>query len=499
VRHEVQVTSRVLAALHAAPGDLVAVSDGHRELSYGHLAAAVDAEADWLGQLRARRCAVFADNGAGWIVADLSLLRAGALNVPVPTWFTQGQIDHVLQDAGIELLLTDQPERIARHCQAFRHLGESPHSQLAVFRREQDVDAPLVPAGTAKVTYTSGSTGAPKGVCLSADAMESVAHSLASAIEVAAERHLCAMPLSTLLENIAGVYAPILLGASSTAPATRSLGISYGALDPSAFVTAVARTAPHSLIVPPELLRVLVVTARRGWKPPAQLRFIAVGGASVAQSLLDEAAALGLPAYQGYGLSECASVVCLNTPRAARPGSVGRVLPHAAARIDEQGQIVVRGAVMNGYLGHERPAAGEIATGDLGDIDADGYVYVRGRLKNMFITSMGRNVSPEWVEAELTCDPSIGQAIVCGEAQPWPIALIHPASAQATDRQIDRAVAAANERLPVYAQLRGWAPLPEPLTFSNGLLTANGRPRRDAVASRHASLIDALYRTALAS
>jgi len=307
------------------------------------------------------------------------------------------------------------------------------------------------------------------------------------------------MPLSTLLENIAGVYTPILLGAQCITPSLRTLGIGYGFLDPTAFVTAITRTAPHSLILPPELLRVLVVTAQRGWTPPADLRFIAVGGASVSQSLLDEAASRGLPAYQGYGLSECASVVCLNTPAASRAGSVGRVLPHARVRIDAQGQILVRGATMRGYLGHDSVEGAEIATGDLGSIDADGYVYVHGRLKNMFITSMGRNVSPEWVEGELLSDPCIGQAVVCGEARPWPIALVHPASAAVTDRQIDRTIANANQRLPAYAQVRHWSLLPEPLSFANGLLTANGRPRRDALAARHASLIDALYRTALAS
>jgi long-subunit acyl-CoA synthetase (AMP-forming) len=191
--------------------------------------------------------------------------------------------------------------------------------------------------------------------------------------------------------------------------------------------------------------------------------------------------------------------VCLNTPAASRPGSVGRVLPHASVRIDAQGQILVRGAVMCGYLGHDSLECTEIATGDLGSIDADGYVYVHGRLKNMFITSMGRNVCPEWVETEVSCDPCIGQVVVCGEARPWPIALIHPAAARVTDMQIERAVANANERLPAYAQVRRWALLPEPLTFANGLLTANGRPRRDAITARHASLIDALYRTALAS
>jgi long-subunit acyl-CoA synthetase (AMP-forming) len=493
------MTSRVIAALQAAAGNRPALSDEHRSLDYQQLREAVAAEAEWLSGSQVHRCAVLADNGIAWVIADLALLQLGALNVPVPPWFTCGQIGHVLDDAGIDCILTDAPDRVQRDHHEFRLASVAASSGLSLLRREPAAAPRAIPAGIAKVTYTSGSTAAPKGVCLSLEAIERVAESLAAALQVDATRHLCAMPLSTLLENIAGVYTPILLGAHCIVPSMRTLGIGYGSLDPAAFVTAITRTAPHSLILPPELLRVLVVTAHHGWTPPADLRFIAVGGASVAQSLLDEAASLGLPAYQGYGLSECASVVCLNTPAASRPGSVGRVLPHASVRIDAQGEILVRGAAMRGYLGHDSGECTEIATGDLGSIDADGYVYVHGRLKNMFISSMGRNVCPEWVEAELTCDPCIGQAVVCGEARPWPIALVHPAAGSVTDMQIERAVANANERLPAYAQVRRWALLPEPLTFANGLLTANGRPRRDAITARHASLIDALYRTALAS
>lgn len=493
------MTSRVIAALQAAAGERPALSNEQRSLNFRQLREAVATEAHWLSREQANRCAVLADNGIAWVIADLALLQLGVLNVPVPPWFTCGQVRHVLDDAGIDCILTDAADRVVRDHPEFRLASVAAASGLSLLRRDRAAAPGAKPDGIAKVTYTSGSTAAPKGVCLSLEAMERVAESLAAAIQVDATRHLCAMPLSTLLENIAGIYTPILLGAHCIVPSMRTLGIGYGSLDPAAFVTAITRATPHSLILPPELLRVLVVTAHRGWTPPADLRFIAVGGASVAQSLLDEAASLGLPAYQGYGLSECASVVCLNTPLASRRGSVGRVLPHASVRIDAQGQILVRGAAMRGYLGHDNVECTEIATGDLGSIDADGYVYVHGRLKNMFITSMGRNVCPEWVESELICDPCIGQAVVCGEARPWPIALVHPAAPQVTDRQIDRAIADANARLPAYAQVQRWALLPEPLSFANGLLTANGRPRRDAITARHASLIDALYRTALAS
>ncbi|HKS55413.1 MAG TPA: AMP-binding protein [Steroidobacteraceae bacterium] len=492
------MNSRVLASLHSALGRRVALTDDWQSFTYSELRAAVDAESRWLMRSAVSSCALLADNGASWAIADLSLLQSRALHVPLPVWFTEDQIDHVLDDAGLEFVLTDQPRRFLDRCDRLRVCGIAPRSQLTLLRRQTSL-APRMQADVVKVTYTSGSTGAPKGVCLTVEALESVARSVACATSLRIGRHLCAMPLATLLENVAGVYGSILLEATCAVPSSRTMGMDYGSVDAAAFVAAISRESPHSLIVPPELLRLLVAATRKGWRPPADLRFIAVGGATVSQALLDEAMTLGLPAYQGYGLSECASVVCLNTPGAQRAHSVGKPLPHARVRIDEHGQIVVGGAVMRGYLGLQAAAPAEIETGDLGEIDADGYLFVRGRLKNMFITSMGRNVSPEWVEAELMRELSIGQAVVSGEGRPWPCALIWPSSQTITIQDIERAVSCANERLPNYAQVRRWARLPQPLGFAGGTLTANGRPRRDVIARDYGALVEDLYAVELAS
>jgi long-subunit acyl-CoA synthetase (AMP-forming) len=491
------VRSRVIAALRAATGDKIAVRDERRSLTYSNLRQAVESEARWLRGLGVRRCALLADNGADWIIADLALLAGGLINAPLPDWFTAPQLERVLEDAGVDCILTDDPERVRRDHAAFAPAGAAPHSGLAAFRSERRVRGHPLQADVAKVTYTSGSTGAPKGVSLTLDAIETAARSLVLALPFDVTRHLCVTPLATLLENIAGVYAPLLLGATCIAPSRRTTGVSFGALDARAFLDTVARYSPHSLILAPELLRIMVAGASSGWRPPESLRFAAVGGAPVSQALLDEAARFGIPAYQGYGLSECASVVCLNTPLASRRGSVGRALAHARVRIDEHGEIRVRGAAMAGYVGASPTSVDEIATGDLGEIDADGFVYVRGRAKNMFITSMGRNVSPEWVEAELLREPALAQAVVSGEGRPWPAALLYPAPGQAEPQQIERAVAAANARLPEHARVRCWGRLPAPLGFRDGALTANGRPRRDVIAQRYAALVDSLYATAL--
>jgi long-chain acyl-CoA synthetase len=250
------------------------------------------------------------------------------------------------------------------------------------------------------------------------------------------------------------------------------------------------------MILVPELLRVLVHAARSGWQAPSSLRFIAVGGGAVSTELLQQARSAGLPVFQGYGLSECASVVCLNTPAHDKPGSVGKPLSHARVRINQDGEICVSGATMAGYLGSPVHRDIEVRTGDLGEIDADGFIYVRGRVKNMFITSMGRNITPEWVESELTSEAEIAQAMASGEARPHPVALV-VASASASEDSIEQAIARANSRLPDYARVRRWALFPEAPSLANGLLTANGRLRRAEIAARYHSLIDSLYDQAI--
>lgn len=471
----------------------VALDDGRRTITYGELPQVVRHEAQFLRATGGLRFALLADNGCGWAISDLALHHLHQLNVPLPEYFTPAQQHHVVDDSAIDTLVTDRPEYVREHWPQFGRIGISPASGLHVFRHATAQVRHRVPAGVTKITYTSGSTGQPKGVCLSEATLDCVSRSLAGAIgPVGVMRHLCLMPLSTLLENIAGIHAALRAAATCIVPPGSASGMSYRSLDSRKLLATLTETRPESILVVPELLRLLVRAAEDGVALPSSLRFIAVGGATVSRSLLEEAAAAGLPVYEGYGLSECGSVVCLNTPAAARRGSVGRVLPHARVRIDRQGQICVSGAVMSGYLGDEAGQAPfEIQTGDLGEIDAERYVYVRGRLRNAFITSLGRNVSPEWVERELAHERAIRHAVADGESRPAVAALVSPARSDASGEDIDRAVARANTRLPDYAQVRQWVRMPEEPSLANGLLTANGRLRRESVLARFGRLLEA--------
>jgi long-chain acyl-CoA synthetase len=488
----------LLEAINRAQPERIALDDGRRQVCYAQLGPLVAAEIAWLVASGARRFALAADNSVSWVLADLALHAGRMVAVPLPGYFTPEQQLHALDDAGIEACLTDDPARYLERWPGWSSSASSPQTGLTLLRRPlAQTPRPGLPEAVSKVTYTSGSTARPRGVCLAAKDLEVVAGSLAAATASAGvTRHLCLLPLPTLLENIAGVYVPLLMGATCLLPPAAITGMSYGDLDPARLLACVSAARPESLILVPELLRVLVHAAGHGWRVPESLRFIAVGGASVSIELLAAAASLGLPVYEGYGLSECASVVTLNTPAARRLGSAGRPLPHCQVRVAVDGELQVSGVIMRGYLGGtQRPPGAALATGDLGEVDEDGYVYVRGRRGNVFITSLGRNVSPEWVERELLAETGIQQAVVEGEARVGPVALI----VASPGTPVAARVAAANSRLPDYAQVRRFALLNQPLSLADGLLTANGRPRRVAIRERYAALLDALPYQSMAS
>lgn len=366
--------------------------------------------ADALQARGARVVASRLDNGPDWLALDLALRARGLVHVPLPTFFSTAQTAHALARSGADLLVLAEGAASPADAQPL----------LPGLRvRMLDAAGAAMPAGTACITFTSGTTGQPKGVCIADDALLTVAGALVEAARpLAPSRHLCLMPLSTLLENISGLYGALLSGADIAVPPLAEIGYSGAAgLDVPRLLACLHRYAPHSLIVFPQLLLALVTAAEQGVALPASLRFVAVGGGRVGTALLARAAALGLPVFEGYGLSECVSVVALNRPGAVRAGSVGRPLPHARVSVVD-GELHVAGVRCLSYLGEDAPPPGAIATGDLGHVDDDGFVHVTGRRKHMFITAFGRNVSPEWVESELLQHPLFAQAIVLGEARP---------------------------------------------------------------------------------
>jgi long-subunit acyl-CoA synthetase (AMP-forming) len=466
-----------LIAAMRAHGTRPALRQGTRQLGHDEVVAETAQRADRLLAAGSRRVAIALDNGVDWALWDLAALQAGLVCAPLPSFFSPAQQAHVLERAGIDTLVAD-------HSAPWRELGfGSAQRQLA--RREIAGPAPL-PAGTVKVTFTSGTTAQPKGVCLGADSLLAVADSLRQATAPCAiESHLCVLPLATLLENVGGIYAPLLTGARVDLAPMAEIGLTGASgLDVGRFLAALDRHRPNSLILVPQMLQALVGAAESGAALPPSLRFVAVGGAQVSPTLLQRAERLGLAVYEGYGLSECASVVCLNTPAARRAGSVGRPLPHAEVRIGSSGEVLLRGPHMLGYLGEAALRDEWLDSGDLGRIE-DGFLYLQGRRKHQFITAYGRNVNPEWVEAELAQQPGIAQAWLYGEALPANVAVLVARTADTPRAALQEAVDAVNRTLPDYARVHRWLLADAPFGAANGLATANGRLRRDALLARY--------------
>lgn len=463
----------------------IALSDGRRDLDYPALTAAVRQVADWLEARAVRVVALQADNSVDWVLVDLACQVAGVICLPLPPFFTDAQRQHCLLTAGAGLLLADQTAAIRGLDMPGlnRELAALPPCPLLPLLQAwslpvSSTQAAACPAGTGKITFTSGSTGAPKGVCLSTAHQWRVAQALADAIAINAPRHLCLLPLATLLENLAGVYTPLLCGGTVLLPSAARRGLSGSSgLDVSALLTQLVDAGPATLILIPQLLHVLLGATRQGWRAPASLRFVAVGGARVAPALVQAARAGGLPVYEGYGLSECGSVVALNTPQADCPGAVGRVLDHCRVEIRD-GEVVVTGASFLGYLGQPDSWYPEtIQTGDLGQLD-NGFLQIAGRRKNVLITAFGRNVSPEWVESALGAKPLLSQWVVAGDGLPQLLALLS-APETVSDAEVAAWIAEVNRGLPDYARIGDWRRLP--LSAWQGWLTANGRPRRQII------------------
>ncbi len=472
--------------------DAVAISSGNRELSYPSFLVEVKKCAQWLLSIRARVVALRAENSIDWVLLDLACQELGLVFIPLPAFFTEDQIQHCLSLAAVDTLLDD-----CRDLQQFvpadascadpleKTVLESFHAWRVTCGERRSY-----PDGTQKITFTSGSTGHPKGVCLSLEHQWQVARSLADATDINQPIHLCLLPLSTLLENIAGVYSPLLCGGTVVVPKDAERGmLGSSRLDCRALLCCIDKSQPTTMILVPQLLALLVRACETGWAPPGTLQFVAVGGGKVSPRLIHRARELALPVFQGYGLSECGSVVALNVLSEDDTESTGHVLPHCCVSI-ENDEVVVSGDLFLGYLGE--PASWypeKVYTGDIGHIN-HGRLRIDGRIKNVLITSFGRNICPEWVESVLMSIPLLSRCFVVGDAKPRLCALLS-APCQVSDADIEAWVGSANQMLPDYAQLAGWIRLEE--SDFSPFTTANGRPQREKMIAALAESIDQLY------
>jgi long-subunit acyl-CoA synthetase (AMP-forming) len=468
----------------------LALSSESQQLTYQQLIAEVRQCSEWLKELGAKVVALHAENSIDWVITDLACQELGLSCIPLPAFFSSDQIKQCIIKSGVDTVLSDQ---LSFHqllvFDEIKPIEKESYSSLHAWQIST-TGVGEFPEETQKITFTSGSTGSPKGVCLSANHQWQVAQSLADIIDIKQPKHLCLLPLSTLLENFAGIYSTLLCGGTVIIPSDQNRGMKGSSkLDSKALLTCIAKHEPTTMILIPQLLTLLVAACQAGWQPPSSLQFVAVGGGKVSPELIQSAQQYGLPIFQGYGLSECGSVVALNARKDNQLDAVGHVLPHCSVSI-ENSEVVVSGANFLGYLGEpDSWYPDKVYTGDIGKLK-DGFLFIDGRKKNILISSFGRNISPEWVESMLMSTPLFNQCMVVGDGMPALSALVS-ASEKIDDENIDQWIQQVNQTLPDYARINYWSRVND--SALRPYMTANGRLQRDKVEDAFSNVIENMY------
>jgi long-subunit acyl-CoA synthetase (AMP-forming) len=327
--------------------DKIAFEDDSRRLDYGELACEITALARQLPS-DVRSVAIAGLGGLEWVVADLAVTLTGRLLVPMPPFFSPAQTRHLCEDAGIDLILL---------CGEGGDGGappEIPRLRVTLGKAGRGLRLPRYSGGAQRVIYTSGTTGQPKGVIHGDPQLSHALTALASASGAReSDRHCSALPYCLLLEQITGIFLPILVGGYAFFSAPAIAAASRGDCQP--LLSRLDASGATTTVLVPQLLSALIVSlAAQGRKAPANLRLAALGGAPASPLLLKQGRACGFPLRYGYGLSEACSVVALQEEGAEDDGSVGRPLPGVEVTLEE-GEIVVSGAgVMQGASCHRR-------------------------------------------------------------------------------------------------------------------------------------------------
>jgi long-chain acyl-CoA synthetase len=525
---------------------------------FAHRVAAVAAGLRAAGVAMGDRVLLVAENRPEFVIADTAIMAIGAVTVPTYTTNTEGDHAHILRDSGARAAVVSTAG-LARKVLAAAAMAEgldllvameplpapeggprllpwdaleATPGDLGLLRAEVEQ---IPPGRLACLVYTSGTGGAPKGVMLPHRAMlsnrEGVAQ-LADRLHLDGACYLSFLPLSHSYEHTVGGFLLPSLGVEVVySRGADRLAAEFQEIAP-ALVTAVPRLfevlrarllaglekekpwrqalfhkavalglrkmdgPPLGLLerVQDAVLDRLVrekVRARFGGK----LQALVSGGARLDPDLSGFFLALGLPVIQGYGQTEAGPVVSVNLPWDNRRETVGPPLPGVEARIAEDGELCIRGAlVMDGYWNQPEATAraiqdGWLHTGDVAQM-VDGRIRITDRKRDFIKTLGGDMVSPAKIEGLLMAEPEITQAVVAGEGKAGLVALIVPAEGK--EAQAGEAVARVNAKLATIERIRRTAVVPT-FTVENGLLTPTQKVKRRAVLDQHAAAIEALH------
>jgi len=506
------------------------------------------------GLQKGDRCALIAGNGIRWVAMDLAIMAEGLIAVPLYSRQAPSELVAMMKDCSPSLIVCGDAELREAVLQAWPdaaylalldeifaepRTGSPSLSRTAMSAPHQHSDSDLV-----AIIYTSGTSGEPKGVMITAG---NVAHIL----KCTSER------LDVLMNRQAGeaqprqdrVYqwAPLNFAAAWITTLTSLLRGSsvFMNTDLTKIAGELRTVAPDYFVNVPALLeRVRRAVDEQLWKTGGIVRMVYSkakaahmrqyeGKAAFADSLWLKLAStavfptirkkmigtnlkalicgsaplsvetqlyfimLGIPVLQVYGLTETTAICTMDDPRHVEPGRVGSAIPGIEMKLGDNEEIVVRGPnVFAGYWKRPDETAkvlrdGWFHSGDQGEVNEAGNWKIVGRIKNLIILNSGHNIAPEPIEDEILAGlPNAQHVVIIGNGRSYLSAIV--TGSVSTD-QVQSAVDAVNKDLPHYKQVRAFRISDEPFTIENGLLTANGKLKRDLIAAKLRAEIEEIY------
>jgi long-chain acyl-CoA synthetase len=277
----------------------------------------------------------------------------------------------------------------------------------------------------------------------------------------------------------------------------------YGAVGLGAEVARLreeGRPVPRRMLVMLNIADRLVFSKIRA-RLSGRIRIAASGAAPLGKDLARFYAAIGMPLIEGYGLTE-AGVVCFNPLDRPKSGSIGVNLPGVELRLAEDGELLIKSPTMfSGYFSDPTATAavlrdGWLYTGDIAEFDADGYVYITGRKKELIVSSNGKKIYPARIELLFKTEPIINQVVLIGDRLPYVTALVTVNAAEmadSTEAEVKKAVARVNRRLAPFEQIRKFRILEREFSIETGELTPTMKVRRNRVLENHRELVSELY------
>ncbi|MGH9532165.1 MAG: AMP-dependent synthetase/ligase [Terriglobales bacterium] len=497
------------------------------------------------GLKKGDRCALLAHNSVQWTALDLAIMAQGGIAVPLYARQATKELVGMMKDCAPSLLCCGDATLRDAVCSEW---PEAPRTALfdeifATRGAESPPSAALTGADPVSIVYTSGTSGEPKGVVLNVGNLNHMIPCTGARLDLLMgprsqpDRIFHYLPFC-----FAGSWILMLTALSRNCVLTLCM-------DLTKLVDEMKLAAPDYFLNVPALLErvrrgiedqlaqrggfahVVFSKGRAAWlrrlegksagfdflwlataegvvfpairkKLGPNLRALICGSAPLAVETQLFFVMLGTPVLQVYGLTETTAICTLDDPHCVEPGRVGPAIPQVEIKLGENSEILVRGPnIFPGYWNRPQETAKVLRhgpdgtwfhTGDQGEVDGSGNWRIIGRAKNLIIPASGHNIPPEPLEDELLQRlPGAQQIVLVGNGRSFLAALI---TGSASREQAQGVIDALNNGLPHYKQVRRFHLIAEPFTIESGLLTANGKLKRDAIAARFASEIEQMYR-----